>query len=95
MVSRVLLISLLWLHAFCLSGQISITSFGIPYNQNFDVLASSGTNIPWSNNTTIPGWYLFRQPAPGTALTAYNASDGSSTTGSMYSFGSISSRSAP
>ncbi|MCS6930060.1 MAG: HYR domain-containing protein [Saprospiraceae bacterium] len=91
MVSRVLLISLLWLHAFCLSGQISITSFGIPYNQNFDVLASSGTNIPWSNNTTIPGWYLFRQPAPGTALTAYNASDGSSTTGSMYSFGSISS----
>lgn len=47
--------------------------------------------MSWTNNSTIPGWYLFRQPAPGTALTAYNAGNGSSTTGSMYSFGSTSS----
>ncbi|MCS7035753.1 MAG: hypothetical protein NZM41_03735, partial [Saprospiraceae bacterium] len=91
MVSRVLLISLLLLSVVGLIGQIPITTLGTPYNQNFDVLAPSGTNNPWTNHSTIPGWHLFRQPAPGTALTSYNSSDGSSTTGSMYSFGSTSS----
>lgn len=90
MVSRVLLSSLLLLSVARLCGQISITTLGTPYNQNFNTLAPTGTNISWTNNSTIPGWYLFRQPIPGTALTSYNASNGSSTTGSMFSFGATS-----
>jgi len=57
------------------------------YTQDFDGLAQAGTDIPWTNNSTIPGWYLFRQPAPGTALTVYSANNGSSGTGSFYSYG--------
>ena len=33
---------------------------GVPYTQNFDTLATSGTNNTWSDNTTIPGWYANR-----------------------------------
>jgi hypothetical protein len=71
-------------------AQVTITTLGSPYSQNFNTLALSGTNVPWTNNSTILGWYLFRQPSPGTALTTYNASNGSSSTGSMYSFGATS-----
>ena len=91
MVSRLHLLLFFVCWSFYSLGQITITTLNTPYNQDFNTLASTGTNIAWTNNTTIPGWYLFRQPAPGTALSAYNASDGSSTTGSMYSFGAISS----
>lgn len=59
------------------SGQINV---GGTYTQNFDSLASSGTNVAWSDNTTLTGWYSSR--------TSYNASTGSSTSGSLYSFGS-------
>ncbi|NDC35350.1 MAG: IPTL-CTERM sorting domain-containing protein, partial [Synechococcaceae bacterium WB9_2_112] len=58
------------------------------YSQNFDALASTGTNIVWSNDVTLPGWHLFRQPATApAAITAYNADPGTSTTGSFYSYG--------
>jgi len=57
------------------------------YTQDFDGLDRTGTDIPWTNHSTIPGWYLFRQPAPGTALTVYSADNGSSVTGSFYSYG--------
>ena len=31
------------------------------YTQNFDTLAGSGTAAtPWSNNSTLPGWYAYR-----------------------------------
>ena len=70
-----------------IQGQITYT--GGTYTQNFDTLASTGTNNPWTNNVTLPGWYLFRQPSPGTPLNTYNASDGSNNAGSFYSFGSV------
>jgi predicted extracellular nuclease len=50
-----------------------------PYSQNFDSLANSGTNIPWNDDSTIPGWYSTRP--------TYTANNGSSNTGSLYSFG--------
>ena len=69
-------------------GQVSLTSPTATYTQNFDTLSSTvGTGIAWSNNTTIPGWSLFAQPAPGTAITTYDASTGSATAGTFYSFG--------
>lgn len=49
------------------------------YSQDFNTLPATGTNQPWENNLTIPGWYSSR--------TAINAGNGSSNTGALYSFG--------
>jgi hypothetical protein len=64
---------------FALSNGGSITALGVPLTENFDTLASTGTNITWVDNTTIPGWYSSRA--------TYNSGTGSSNTGSLYSFG--------
>ena len=47
--------------------------------QNLDGLASAGTNIVWTDNSTLPGWYSTRA--------TYNSGTGSSNTGALYSFG--------
>jgi len=79
-----------WLFAAAIpAGAVPISITGSStYAQNFDSLASSGSPIAWVNGATLAGWYLFRQPAPGTGLTNYSAGDGSSTTGSFWSYGS-------
>ncbi len=59
-----------------------------PYAQSFDTLPATGANNGWTNNTTLAGWYLFRQPAPGTAVTSIAAGDGGSNAGGFYAFGS-------
>jgi hypothetical protein len=62
---------------------------GTPYTQNFDSLISSGTSQPWTNDSTLPGWVLYHQPAASpVAITAYSADTGSSNAGSFYSYGS-------
>lgn len=61
----------------------TITSTTYSYAQNFDGLASSGSSLTWTDNSTIPGWYSNR--------TTYTAGTGSSNTGSLYSFGATSS----
>ena len=33
------------------------TELGPVYKQDFNTLPSSGTNLTWVNNVTIPGWY--------------------------------------
>jgi len=58
---------------------ISLTTIGGPSGQNFDTLAQTGTNIAWSDSSTLPGWYATR--------TTYNAGTGASNAGAMYSFG--------
>src|SRR5205085_3649664 len=62
-----------------LTNNGSITTLGSPLTENFDTLASTGTNIAWADNVTIPGWYSSR--------TTYNSGTGSSNTGALYSFG--------
>ena len=57
----------------------SITALGVPLTENFDTLASTGTNIAWTDNSTIPGWYSTRA--------TFNSGTGSSNTGALYSFG--------
>jgi hypothetical protein len=53
---------------------------GVPYTQNFDTLANSGTN------STVPdGWALYETGSSANAT--YAAGTGSSTTGDTYSFG--------
>ena len=67
---------------------INVPNNGFTYGQDFNGLASSGTGVAWANDSTLSGWHLFRQPAPGTAITSYDTSTGTSTTGSVYSYGS-------
>ena len=62
-----------------LTNNGSITTLDAPLSENFDTLASAGTNLAWTDNSTIPGWYSSRA--------TYNAGTGSSTTGALYSFG--------
>src|SRR6476646_7036706 len=64
---------------FALTNGGSITALGVPLTENFDTLASTGTGITWTDNSTIPGWYSTR--------TTYNSGTGSSNTGALYSFG--------
>lgn len=70
---------LLTLSIFVLSLPQSVTAQviyllpGNTYSQDFNSLVQSGTNQAWSNNTTLTGWFLYRQPAQGTDITTYNA----------------------
>ncbi|PSB56134.1 PEP-CTERM sorting domain-containing protein [Chamaesiphon polymorphus] len=57
------------------------------YTQDFNSLTTSTGANTWTNDSTLPGWSLFRQPTPGTAITTYSAENGSSGTGSFYSYG--------
>lgn len=75
--SYLFILAFLCLALNSLRAQVSVT--GATYTQNFDALAPSGTNNPWTNNTTITGWYSSR--------TTYNAGSGTSNSGSLYSFG--------
>ena len=54
-----------------------------PYAQNFDSLATSGTSNPWTDNSTLSGWYASK--ALGGPLTTYRADNGN--TGALYSYG--------
>ncbi len=65
--------------SFATTNGGSITALGVPLTENFDTLASAGTSITWTDNSTIPGWYSTR--------TTYNSGTGSSNTGALYSFG--------
>ena len=64
-------------------AQVSLTTLGAAQTQSFDTLANSGTAaVTWTDNTTIGGWYSNR--------TTYLVSTGTSTSGSLFSFGSTS-----
>jgi trimeric autotransporter adhesin len=64
-------------------AQVSLTTTGVPVIQNFNTLAQTGTANTWTDNTTITGWYSNR--------VVYIGDEGSSTTGGLHSYGSVSS----
>jgi uncharacterized protein len=73
-----------------------LLSGGLTYSQNFDSLASAtvGTTATWADNTTLTGWYASRAYTGGTATaygpyaySAYRIDAGTSTGGSLYSYG--------
>lgn len=66
-------------------GQSSIAAFATPYTQNFNGLASTGTSITWTDNTTLTGWYAKTDIT--SPITSYGTNNGSSNTGALYSFG--------
>lgn len=78
--------------AGCAQAAVSYGTVGGSYGENFDTLTTSTSSTAWTNDSTLAGWSLFRQPAPGTAITSYVGSTGSSNAGSFFSFGTDSDR---
>src|SRR5687768_15275634 len=68
------------------SPMLSLTTLGSPTTQNFDTLATSGTTNPWTDNTTVTGWYSQFSLQP-TNPTIYRAESGAGNTGAIYSYG--------
>jgi len=70
------------------NGQILLSS-GLTYSQNFDSLASSAvTTVPWTDNSTLLGWYASKGlPTPTVAIPSYRVSGGEANNGSVWSFG--------
>lgn len=69
-------------------GQVNYAVPSSLYSENFDTLGNSGTNpLTWANNSTLAGWSIFAQPAPGNALTTYRYDDGASNSGAFISYG--------
>jgi endonuclease/exonuclease/phosphatase family metal-dependent hydrolase len=75
--SYLLLLAFLCLAIKPLHAQVDIT--GTTYTQDFDGLLSTGTVNPWTDNSTITGWYTNR--------TTYRAGTGSDNAGGLYSYG--------
>ena len=68
------------------NAAVSVPSNGaFSYTQNFDSLATTGTANLWTNDSTLQGWSLFA--SNNTPIASYSTGNGSSTTGSFYSFG--------
>ncbi len=65
---------------------ISITTLGVPITQNFDTLATTGTTNPWTDDTTLVGWYSqFSLQAANP--TVYRGESGGGNAGALYSYG--------
>jgi hypothetical protein len=62
-----------------------ITAFETPFTENFDSLATAGTANTWTDNSTLPGWYV--QFGATASPTTYRADSGGSNTGAIYSWG--------
>jgi endonuclease I len=65
----------------CANAQVVITNTGVPYNQDFNSLALSGTA-----NTTLPTGWSFVETGTG-GNTSYAADNGSTNSGNTYSYG--------
>jgi len=71
-----------------LRAQVTLTTLGVPYRQNFNALASAGTA---NDTTTIPVGWKFLETGTN-ANTTYAAGTGSSNAGNTYSLGADSDR---
>ena len=77
-------LGLLALGTTAASAQVSITTTGSNvYTQNFNSLATSGSNNVWTDNVTLVGWYA--AGFDGTYRAATSTSNGSAR--DLYSFG--------
>lgn len=61
------------------AAPVAFTALDVAYTQNFNTLPSTGTPT-WANDSTLAAWYSNQ--------TTFTANNGSSNTGSLYSYGS-------
>ena len=80
-----------WAAIFCPRAEAQLSYTGGTVTQTFDSLSNTGITNTFANNLTIPGVYAFQSAGSNTAgaITNYRADNGSSTTGSLYSFGTM------
>lgn len=72
---------------FPATGQVLYQGLGVEFTEDFDTLPNAGSTFDWLDSVTIAGWYV-----DNTTPNSFNPakiSHGSSTTGKLYSFGSI------
>lgn len=79
------------------SAQILIThANNFSYNQLFNTLGSSSSDITWTNNVTLPGWYaagdnqsdgVDDNPGVPAFFATYRGNSGGTSTGGFYSYG--------
>jgi hypothetical protein len=69
------------------SALAAVNFTGTAYQQDFNTLPTSGSAVAWTNDSTLQGWSIFKQPEPGTPIPTIAAGAGTSTTGAIYSFG--------
>lgn len=103
--SYAIIIGLIAVYATGLS-QVSLTDASPTYTQDFnavrDNVANTGlpngtdftesTDVPWVNNVTFPGWYMFCRPNAtmvNTEVTVIRACHGQTNSGKSYSFGVV------
>src|ERR1700741_2584755 len=79
--------SLLFLLSNNSSAQVSLTTLGTPYTQNFDTPGLSNTAGSTTNNLTIPGWFMTETGGGARDNEQYAVDTGGSTTGDIYSYG--------
>jgi uncharacterized repeat protein (TIGR01451 family) len=67
------------------AGPFFMNDLDVAYTENFDALAASGTANPWTDDSTLPGW--FSQFTTTANPITYIADAGTSTTGGLHSYG--------
>lgn len=67
-------------------AQVSITSVGTPYTQNFDAL-SNDTVFATAHPMALTGWSIFERGTSGAVDQQYKVSNGSRNNGETYSYG--------
>ncbi len=64
---------------------INVAAPSFVYSQNFDSLTTSTVAVPWANDSSLPGWYLFTSTLADAAT--IGADTGSSNAGTFRSYG--------
>jgi endonuclease I len=77
---KIFTLILLFTIAFNVKAQISITATGVPYTQNFNTIATTGTSA------TLPAGWAFTETGTN-ANTTYTANAGAANAGDTYSYG--------
>jgi hypothetical protein len=80
--------SLILLVAFNLKSQVSLTTIGSAYTQDFNTLSSTAGST--TNNLTITGWFMTETGGGARDNEQYAVDTGGSNTGDTYSYGSVS-----
>ena len=67
-------------------SQTSVNSLGTPVTENFNTLPNSGAAAPWSQSSTISGWYAY-ETDPHVKAIDIMADSGAQNSGRLYSYG--------
>src|SRR4051794_25301180 len=77
--------TILLFSASLVEGQVQMSAG--TYIQSFDSLSTNGTSNPWTDNSTLLGWYGQQQNVGAPPITIYRAESGTGNAGALYSFG--------